>query len=58
MATRGAHAFRALRVSGRIRHGYPCEAKADGSPPMWTALQYCGAAPPLTRTRSQSGTKQ
>ena len=26
--------------------------------PKWTALEHLGAAPPLTRTRSQLGTKQ
>ncbi len=36
-------AVRAFRVSGRVRHEYPCGAKAGGSPGApWTALQYLG----------------
>jgi hypothetical protein len=51
---------RAFRVSGRVRHEYPPRGRKQGVrlAPTWRPCRTLGAAPPLTRTRSQSGTKQ
>ena len=52
-------AFRASRVSGWVGHRYPRGGETRGlaSRPHGPAVQHPGAAVPLPRTRSQSGTK-